>query len=82
MEYGWSRALNLDGASGVEEVVRRVREYVLKKQVDGTLIDDTAWIEGVGWDQNKWPGWKGGFPTYVCADPRCRDTPLTLQSAG
>ena len=65
MEYGWSRALNLDGADGVEEVVRRVREYVLKKQADGTTIDDTTWIEGVGWDQNKWPGWSGGFPTYV-----------------
>ena len=82
MEYGWSRALNLDGASGVEEVVRRVREYVLKKQADGALIDDTAWIEGVGWDQNKWPEWKGGFPTYVCAHPRCSDTTLTRPSAG
>jgi Amidohydrolase family len=82
MEYGWSRSLNLSGASGVEDVVRRVREYVLKKQSGGALIDDTAWIEGVGWDQNKWPGWNGGFPTYVCTNSRCLDTIFTGSSIG
>lgn len=65
MEYGWSRALNLDGATGVQDVINRVREYVLKKEAENVLFDDTVWIEGVGWDQNKWPGWTGGFPTYV-----------------
>ncbi|KIM26511.1 hypothetical protein M408DRAFT_180844 [Serendipita vermifera MAFF 305830] len=80
MEYGWSRALNLDGATGVQDVISRVREYVLKKEAEGMRFDDTTWIEGVGWDQNKWPGWTGGFPTYkdIEADPVLRGKPIIL----
>jgi hypothetical protein len=80
LEYGWSRTLNLDGLKNVQEVVRAVREYVLERDLqrasdqalqrplgntkDGRL-DEEEWIEGVGWDQNKWENWKGGFPTHV-----------------
>jgi predicted amidohydrolase YtcJ len=72
LDYGRSRALNLDGTKNIDEVLARVREYVLSKRVGvhgagakaGNRPDE-EWIEGVGWDQNLWEGWRGGFPTAV-----------------
>lgn len=66
LEYGWSRTLNLDGAKTIEEVVQRVREYVIHRDATRTPGEaEDEWIEGVGWDQNKWEDWTGGFPTHV-----------------
>ncbi|PVF96395.1 hypothetical protein CPB86DRAFT_807752 [Serendipita vermifera] len=84
LEYGWSRALNLDGLKGVEDVVTAVRKYILERDIqrnsDQALQKPLEWIEGVGWDQNKWDNWKGGFPTHdmLDADPVLRGKPIIL----
>ena len=31
--------------------------------------DPDQWVVGVGWDQTKWNGWNGAFPTAVRAMP-------------
>lgn len=76
MEYGWSRSLNLEGTKSVDEVVQRVRDYILARP----LVHDEEWIEGVGWDQNLWENWPGGFPTHdiLDADPVLRGKPIIL----
>jgi predicted amidohydrolase YtcJ len=62
LKYGWAKSLDLSGSRSIEEVVRRVREYILARlDVEG---DTTAWIEGVGWDQSLWESDK--FPIAVC----------------
>ena len=66
LEYGWSRTLNLDGARTIDEVIGRVHEYVIQREATKPPGEE-EWIEGVGWDQNKWDNWTGGFPTHVRA---------------
>ena len=58
--YGWAKSLDLYGSQSVEEVVRRVREYILARP--HVKADTTAWIEGVGWDQSLWDD---KYPTSV-----------------
>jgi predicted amidohydrolase YtcJ len=67
LDYGWSRTLNLDGARTIDEVIDRVREYVIHREVmkPQATAGGEEWIEGAGWDQNKWDNWTGGFPTHV-----------------
>lgn len=60
--YGWAKSLDLSGSQSVDEVVRRVREYILARP--DVKADTTAWIEGVGWDQSLW---SDKFPTAVCS---------------
>lgn len=43
------------------EVIDRIKAY-LRSHPD-ILDDKTRWIEGMGWDQTKWPG--AHFPTAV-----------------
>ncbi|TDL26855.1 hypothetical protein BD410DRAFT_782939 [Rickenella mellea] len=59
MEYGWMRQLDLDGPQSVSEVISKVKEYIHSHPDVGN--DTSAWIEGWGWDQTKWPG--AEFPT-------------------
>ncbi|KAF7321560.1 Amidohydrolase 3 [Mycena kentingensis (nom. inval.)] len=59
LQQGRKMQLQLDGAASIEEVVDRVRAYILAHP---TVRDDRElWIEGMGWDQTKWAG--GEFPT-------------------
>jgi Amidohydrolase family len=61
LQYGWAKSLDLSDSRSIEEVVRRVREYVLSRP--DVKANTTAWIEGVGWDQSLWKNDK--FPTAV-----------------
>lgn len=63
--YGWAKSLDLSESHSVEEVVRRVREYILARP--DMKADTTAWVEGVGWDQSLW---NDTFPTAVRLYPR------------
>ncbi|KAG8854328.1 hypothetical protein FRB91_003650 [Serendipita sp. 411] len=77
LEYGWSRSLNLEGTRNVAQVVERVRNYILSRP---SSVGQEEWIEGVGWDQNLWEDWSGGFPTHdiLDADPILRGKPIIL----
>ena len=45
------------------DVVVLVRQYI---EAHPDIRDDRSrWVEGMGWDQTKWPGQV--FPTAVCA---------------
>ena len=59
--YGWAKSLDLSDSQSVDEVIRRVRKYILARP--DVKADTTAWIEGVGWDQSLW---NDKFPTAVC----------------
>lgn len=61
LAYGHSRQLQLQGSASVAEVITRVEAYV---KTFNRSIPSGMWIEGMGWDQNKWPVKE--FPTAVC----------------
>ncbi|KAJ7188611.1 amidohydrolase family-domain-containing protein [Mycena filopes] len=66
----------LDGSTSVQEVVDRIKAYILAHP--DVHADPSRWIEGMGWDQTKWPGAK--FPTAadLSADPLLRGRPILL----
>lgn len=47
--------------TSLQEVLERVKSYVLSRPE--VLNDTSIWIQGMGWDQTKWPG--AAFPTAV-----------------
>ncbi|KDR78373.1 hypothetical protein GALMADRAFT_1317785 [Galerina marginata CBS 339.88] len=61
IENGFMMQLPLVGAKSVQEVIDRVKAYILSHP--DVMDDMTRWIEGMGWDQTTWPG--GDFPTAV-----------------
>ncbi|KAJ7072616.1 amidohydrolase 3 [Mycena amicta] len=76
LQQGHKMQLQLDGARSIAEVVGRIKAYILAHpNVHG---DPTRWIEGMGWDQTKWPG--GQFPTAedLSHDPLLRGRPILL----
>src|SRR5690606_492395 len=42
------KAIDLDGCATVDEALRRVQQYVAEHP-------DVQWIDGHGWDANRWP---------------------------
>ncbi|EIW68565.1 hypothetical protein TREMEDRAFT_13762, partial [Tremella mesenterica DSM 1558] len=71
--YGYYEQLPLRGSKTIQEVVNRVEEFV---KTSG--IPDSGWVEGMGWDQNLWPG--GAFPTAadLNVSPLLRNIPVSL----
>jgi hypothetical protein len=64
IENGFMMELPLAGSTSVQEVVERVKAYIVSHP---DVQNDTArWIEGWGWDQTKWP--MAQFPTAVGLD--------------
>lgn len=79
MEYGFKIDLELNGCADVDgnlftsycvvylntcplvEVILRLKAY-LNNHPD-ILNDRSTWIQGMGWDQTRWPGKQ--FPTAV-----------------
>jgi hypothetical protein len=57
--------LQLDNAKSVQEVIDRIKAYIVAHP--DVKADPSRWIEGMGWDQTKWPGAK--FPTAVRRRP-------------
>jgi predicted amidohydrolase YtcJ len=58
LEYGHYLQLPLAGSSSIQEIISRVETFV---KTIGSALPEGAWIEGMGWNQNLWPG--GAFPT-------------------
>lgn len=54
LQYGFKMNLNLEDCTSVDEVLSHLKAYVISHP--DILGDPTRWIEGMGWDQNKWPG--------------------------
>ncbi|KAF9780179.1 amidohydrolase family-domain-containing protein [Thelephora terrestris] len=59
LEYGWKMQLVLDGANSIEEIISRVKAYL--RSHPEVADDPTTFIEGMGWDQNRWASKQ--FPT-------------------
>jgi predicted amidohydrolase YtcJ len=70
MELGYAllRA-DLSGATSQEEVIQRLQAFAATAPAD-------AWIQGWGWDQNRWPGQQ--FPTTAQLDAAFPDRPVWL----
>ncbi len=70
---GYGKSLfqvDLFGATSWEEAVERVKVFAVAHP-------ELAWIEGRGWDQNKWPGKK--YPTNALLNSLFPNTPVVLQ---
>ena len=70
---GYGKSLfqvDLFGTTSWEEAVERVKVFV-------AAHPELAWIEGRGWDQNKWPGKK--YPTNALLNNLFPNTPVVLQ---
>ena len=62
--------IDLFGTTSWEETVERVKVFA-------AAHPELAWIEGRGWDQNKWPGKK--YPTNALLNTLFPNTPVVLQ---
>ena len=70
---GYGKSLfqvDLFGTTSWEEAVDRVKVFA-------AAHPELAWIEGRGWDQNKWPGKK--YPTNALLNTLFPNTPVVLQ---
>ncbi len=70
---GYGKSLfqvDLFGTTSWEEAVERVKKFA-------EAHPNLAWIEGRGWDQNKWPGKK--YPTNALLNTLFPNTPVVLQ---
>lgn len=70
---GYGKSLfqvDLFGTTSWEEAVERVKVFA-------AAHPELAWIEGRGWDQNKWPGKK--YPTNELLNTLFPNTPVVLQ---
>ena len=70
---GYGRSLfqvDLYGTNTWEEAVERVKAFAAKNP-------DIAWIQGRGWDQNKWPG--KTYPTNELLNQLFPNKPVVLQ---
>lgn len=70
---GYGKSLfqvDLFGTTSWEEAVERVKVFA-------AAHPELAWIEGRGWDQNKWPGKK--YPTNALLNSLFSNTPVVLQ---
>ncbi|KAI0920404.1 hypothetical protein AcW1_002156 [Taiwanofungus camphoratus] len=78
IQYGFKMQLQLDGADTLEDVLDRVEAYI--KAHPDVHADHDRWIEGYGWDQTRWNGWRGGFPTAadLATRPILASRPLSL----
>ncbi|KAL0956102.1 hypothetical protein HGRIS_002270 [Hohenbuehelia grisea] len=78
LEYGASQQLPLDDATSVQDVVLRVRNFILANPE--VVADPAKVILGGGWDHTFWP--QNSWPTSedLDADPVIRGRPVILQS--
>ncbi|KAJ7928481.1 amidohydrolase family-domain-containing protein [Mycena leptocephala] len=76
LQQGYKMQLQLDNAKSVQEVIVRIKAYIVAHP--DVKADPSRWIEGMGWDQTKWPGAK--FPTAadLSTDPLLRGRPILL----
>lgn len=46
------------------DVLDTIEEYV-RAHPEVSNPESTLWVQGMGWDQTRWFGWRGGFPSAV-----------------
>ncbi|ESK93905.1 amidohydrolase 3 [Moniliophthora roreri MCA 2997] len=75
IENGFKMQLQLDTAKSISEVIERIKAYIIAHPD----LPSDRWIEGMGWDQNKWPESK--FPTAadLDTDPLLRGKAIALR---
>jgi predicted amidohydrolase YtcJ len=61
LQQGYKMQLQLDNAKSVQEVIERIKAYILAHP--DVHADTSRWIEGMGWDQTRWES--AEFPTAV-----------------
>ncbi|KAK0497638.1 amidohydrolase 3 [Armillaria luteobubalina] len=73
---GFKMQLELEKAKSVSDVISLIRTYILSHP--DVERDPTRWIQGMGWDQTKWPD--GEFPTAedLSQDPLLSGRPIAL----
>ncbi|KAJ3503012.1 hypothetical protein NLJ89_g8625 [Agrocybe chaxingu] len=64
IENGYMMQLPLMGFRSVQDVVDRIKAFIVSHP--DVENDKSRWIEGMGWDQTKWPG--AGFPSAADFD--------------
>ncbi|EPQ30943.1 uncharacterized protein PFL1_01841 [Pseudozyma flocculosa PF-1] len=93
LDYGWSRTVvDLVGSTSKHQVVQRIEDFVRKSPEllayalsptsdhrPGDADADVRWIEGLGWDQTKWPD--PVFPTAadLSSSPLLRKFAISLR---
>ncbi|KAJ7076862.1 amidohydrolase family-domain-containing protein [Mycena belliarum] len=75
LQQGYKMQLQLDGAQSVQEVVDRIKAYIIAHP--DVHANTSRWIEGMGWDQTKWGE---AFPTAadLSSDPLLHGRPIVL----
>ncbi|KAK0463225.1 amidohydrolase family-domain-containing protein [Desarmillaria tabescens] len=76
IQNGFKMQLELEKAKSVSDVIDLIKTYILSHP--DVERDPTRWIQGMGWDQTKWPG--GEFPTAedLSKDPLLSGRPIAL----
>ncbi|KAF9460436.1 amidohydrolase family-domain-containing protein [Collybia nuda] len=76
LQYGSMMELPLATATSIQDVIQRIKEYILAHPE--IQNDKSRWIEGMGWDQTKWSG--AEFPTAadLDLDPLLKGRPISL----
>lgn len=76
LEYGSMKQLPLTTTTSIAEIIQLVKLYI--RTHPDVRDDENQWIEGMGWDQTKWPG--AQFPTFADfnSDPDLRNRPICL----
>ncbi|KAF9260444.1 hypothetical protein L218DRAFT_1002760 [Marasmius fiardii PR-910] len=77
IENGFKMQLQLDGSQSIAEVIERIKACINARPG----LPQDRWIEGMGWDQNKWPGGGSHFPTAadLDSDPLLKGRPIALR---
>ncbi|EMD35089.1 hypothetical protein CERSUDRAFT_97001 [Gelatoporia subvermispora B] len=78
IEYGAKMELPLDTADSLDAVLDTLEAHI---RTHPELIDDPdAWVTGMGWDQSRWRGWRGGLPhaADLATRPLLAARPLAL----
>ncbi|THH17484.1 hypothetical protein EW146_g3337 [Bondarzewia mesenterica] len=79
LEWGFKQQLPLEDCRSVDvgkDVIAKIKQYILTHP--DVQNDSSRWIQGMGWDQTKWP--IARFPTAddFDRDPLLRDRPIAL----
>ncbi|KAA1469512.1 hypothetical protein DENSPDRAFT_835150 [Dentipellis sp. KUC8613] len=76
LDWGFKEQLSLEECKSVAEVRAKLKQYLLEHP--DVQRDQSAWIQGMGWDQTKWPS--ASFPTADDFDeePLLRDRYIVL----
>ncbi|OCH91347.1 hypothetical protein OBBRIDRAFT_792396 [Obba rivulosa] len=78
IEYGAKMELPLDTADSLDTLLDTIETHI--RAHPELLADPDAWVTGMGWDQSRWRGWRGGLPhaADLATRPLLAARPLVL----